>query len=284
MSLADAIRAAGWNPPQNIPTGKTTRFATCDKGNDRNGWVYPFSDGTGAVYGCWRTGEVHTWQIKRDRPLSKAELTELRRKAERAKRLAEIEREQRHQQSAIEAAQIVKDAKPAPAKHGYLLKKRIKPHGLKVNTKGQLIVPLYDSNVNLANVQTIAPSGQKLFLKGGQVKGCFAIFGDWTKDLTILICEGVATAISLHENTGKCVIAAMSAGNLLEVSQIIRSLRPDAELILCGDNDPSGLGETKARQAAIAVNAKLLMPPVIGDWNDYLTSQAANVRVEVTHD
>ncbi len=272
MTLSDAIRAAGWNPPQNIPTGKTTRFATGDKGNDRNGWIYPFPDGTGAAFGCWRTGEVHQWQLRRDKPLSKAELTELRRKAERAKRLAEIEREQRHQQAAIEAAQIVKDAKPAPAKHGYLIRKQIQPHNLLIDSQNRLIVKIYDQNGKLANIQRISPDGTKRFLSGGKIKGCFSVIGDYSTSETLLIGEGWATMASLYQHTGFCCIAALSASNLKAVAEYWHSRCPDKQIIIAGDNDSHGKGQEAAELAALAVNGLLMIPPVEGDFNDWLNS------------
>jgi putative DNA primase/helicase len=272
MILSDAIRAAGWKPPQNIPTGKTTRFATGDKGNDRNGWVYPFSDGTGAVFGCWRTGEVHIWQLKRDKPLTKAELTELRRKAEQAKRLAEIEREQRHQQAAIEVAQIVKDAKPAPAKHGYLIRKQIQGHNLLIDSQNRLIVKIYDQNGQLVNIQRISPDGTKRFHAGARIKGCFSVVGNHAKDSSepVIICEGVATGYSLHQHTGHFVVMALSASNLQPVAETWKQLRPMAQIILAGDNDLSGVGQQAAHLAALSVNGLLIVPSVEGDFNDWL--------------
>lgn len=273
MILSDAIRAAGWKPPQNIHTGKISRFSTGEKGNDWNGWVYPFPDGEGASFGCWRTGEVHTWQLRRDKPLSKAELTELRRKAEQAKQQAEIEREQRHQQAAIEAVQIVKDAKPAPEKHGYLIRKQIQPHNLAMDSQGRLIVTIYDQNGQLVNIQRISADGTKRFLSGGKIKGCFSVVGNWRNSETLMIAEGIATTISLHQHTGFCCIAALSASNLKAVAEYWHSRCPDKKIILAGDNDLSGVGQESATKAALAVNGLLIVPPKAGmDFNDWLNS------------
>jgi putative DNA primase/helicase len=274
-SLFDAIRSIGGRPPENIAPNKITRFQCGDKSN-LNGWVFLFTDCQGATYGDWVSGESHTWQIKRDKPLSKAELSELRRKTERAKRQAEIEKKQRHELVAKLSARMIANGKPASADHPYLVKKKIKPYGLLANSKGLLLVPMYDGRIEVVNVQTISPTGEKRFQKGGQVKGCFAVFGDLAQSSTLLIAEGVATAISLHEHTGHCAIAAMSANNLLEVSQIIKSLRPDAELILCGDNDANNVGQQRATEAAKAVRGKLLLPPSLGDWNDHLSGEVSN--------
>jgi putative DNA primase/helicase len=276
MSLADAIRAAGWQPPKNIPTGKTTRFATGDKGNDRNGWVYPFPDGTGAVFGCWRTGESHTWQIKRDKPLSKAELSELRHRTKQAQRAAEIEREQRHQQAAIEAAQIVSNTKPTPPEHAYLVRKRIQGHNLLIDSQNRLIVKIYDQNGQLVNIQRISPDGTKRFLSGGKIKGCFSIIGDYSTSGTLLFGEGWGTMASLYQHTGFCCIAALSATNLKPVAEYWHSRCPEKKIIIAGDNDHSGVGQQSATKAALAVNGLLIVPPIAGmDFNDWLNSGGA---------
>ena len=271
MILSDAIRAAGWIPPQNIPAGKTSRFSTSDRGNDSNGWVYPFPDGTGAAFGCWRSGKVHTWQLKRDKPLTKAELTELKRKAEQAKRLAEIEREQRQQQAAIEAAQVVSNAQAAGLEHDYLTRKRIKPHNLLIDSQGRLIVKIFDQNGQLVNIQRISPDGTKRFLCGGKIKGCYSIIGDYSTSEMLLIGEGWGTMASLYQHTSFCCIAALSASNLKVVAEYWSNRCPDKKIILAGDNDSHGKGQQAAHLAALSVNGLLMIPPVAGmDFNDWL--------------
>jgi putative DNA primase/helicase len=48
-----------------------------------------------------------------------------------------------------------------------------------------------------------------------------------------------------------------------------RKLRPDAEIIVCADNDLSGVGQKAAREAASACDGRVITPPTIGfDWND----------------
>ena len=73
MILSDAIKSAGYQPPEHIIAGQVTRFSTNGKLSDKAGWVYPFSDGLGAAFGDHRTDEKHHWQADRDQPLSKTE-------------------------------------------------------------------------------------------------------------------------------------------------------------------------------------------------------------------
>jgi len=96
------------------------------------------------------------------------------------------------------------------------------------------------------------------------------------QSLTILIAEGFATAASLHEATGHQVFIAFDAGNLVNVAKIIRAKNPDAEIIICGDNDLSGVGQKAARSAALACGGKYIIPDTVGhDWNDSINAGAA---------
>lgn len=123
----------------------------------------------------------------------------------------------------------------------------------------------------MVNLQFITPEGQKRFLKDGRKHGCFHIIGGHYSD-RILICEGFATGASLFEDWGQRVIVAFDAGNLLPVAKKIREFAPRSEIIICGDHDLSGIGQSKAKEAALAIHGKVFIPPVPGqDWNDYLT-------------
>ena len=89
-----------------------------------------------------------------------------------------------------------------------------------------------------------------------------------------MIAEGFATAASLHEDSGYLAVIAFDAGNFKDVAIVIKSLCPDAEIIICGDNDVSRIGEKKAIEAALAVGGKYIIPPTVGqDFNDMLTME-----------
>ena len=54
------------------------------------------------------------------------------------------------------------------------------------------------------------------------------------------------------------------------MAQTIRKRLPDTKIILCADNDKSGVGLEKATEAAKAVDGLVCMPPILGmDFNDY---------------
>jgi putative DNA primase/helicase len=195
--------------------------------------------------------------------------------AERKKR--QVERRQRQREAAEKAHAIWQAAKPVPSRqdHAYLIKKSVKPYGIR-HSRGSLLIPIYSESRELVNLQFIDADGNKRFLSGGKKKACFSVIGESTGISRLLICEGWATGASLHEELGVFVIAAMDAGNLEPVAQAARRLFPNAKIIIAGDNDDHGKGQTEARKAALAVGGKVLIPEQSGqDWNDVLTMGGA---------
>jgi putative DNA primase/helicase len=224
------------------------------------GWFQDFKSGVSAYWALPISGNDDTKPDKQTQ-------AELRRQIEYARQVRAKEQAEQHHKAANKALWIWQKAEPAPADYPYLAKKRIKPHGARV-FRGALVNPLVDESGALCNLQFIQPDGTKRFLSGGKKKGCFSTFGDITQ--TILISEGWATGASLYEQTGNHVIVAMDAGNLTPVAEVIRAKYPDAQIIIAGDNDESGVGQKAARAAALACGGKVFIPPDVGDWNDYV--------------
>lgn len=192
-------------------------------------------------------------------------------KIKEANRKREAETRQKHNAAALKATEIWQKSKPIAKQddHAYLVKKRIQSHTARLYHDA-LVIPIYNESDQLVNLQFINSEGEKRFLSGGCKHGCFHIIGDLTK--RILICEGFATGASLYEDTRQRVVIAFDAGNLLPVAKNIRELSPNSEMIVCGDNDSSGVGQTKAKEAALAIGGKILIPQIPEqDWNDYLT-------------
>ena len=127
----------------------------------------------------------------------------------------------------------------------------------------------------LVSLQFIGDYGSKRMMKDGKAQGsCCFIGGSKPNGKTILICEGWATGASLYEATGHFTIVAFSAGNLKAVAMQSRKYNPDAEIIICGDNDPNGVGNKAAREAALAIGGKYVLPATPGqDWNDVINKE-----------
>lgn len=184
---------------------------------------------------------------------------------------------ERQQKAAKKSLGIWMISKPIikQSDHAYLPKKRIQPHGSRLYRQA-LVIPIFNELDQIVNLQFISPEGQKRVLTHARKQGCFYRIGELTD--TILIAEGFATGASLHEASGKQAIIAFDCGNLLSVAQNIRKLSPNSEIILCSDNDLSGIGQKKAREAALAVGGKVLIPPVVGrDWNDLIAEENHHV-------
>ena len=256
-----AIHSAGLNPPEVIePNGKLHRFASTGKPSDDAGWYVFHDDGIPAgAFGDWRDGLSETWRADIGRRLSPQEEAAHRARVEAMRRAREAEDAKRKVEARKKAAVIWQAAETAPEDHPYLVKKGIKAHGLRLHD-GALAVPMRDG-VELHSLQFIGPEGDKRFLTGGRVSGCYLLIGK--PGGSLCIAEGYATGASIHEAAGCAVAVAFNAGNLLLVARTLRAKLPDLRLIVCADDDastPGNPGLSKAREAAQAVGGWLAAP------------------------
>lgn len=159
------------------------------------------------------------------------------------------------------AAWIWDHAKPAPNDHPYLVRKRVKSHGLRLH-KESLTIPLRNVRGDLKTLQFILPNPNddgkdKLLLKDGEKQGAFFVIGSLSRARVALLCEGYATGASLHEHTGLPVAVCIDAGNLEPVALAIRGAYPRLRMLICGDHDAfkagGNTGQEKAKAAAYAL-------------------------------
>jgi putative DNA primase/helicase len=242
-----------------------------DKPGSKNGWYILFGDVLPAgAFGSWKTGQKGCWCAKEAKSLSPQERAEYRRRMEQAHLTREAEEQARRKQAAEKAAAIWNASLPAPDSHPYLVRKGVRSHGVKFY-KEALVIPVRDTGAELHSLQFINGDGKKRFLSGGRKHGCFFIIGSPLE--SVCVCEGFATGASINESTGFPVAVAFDAGNLLPVTKALRAKFPQVKIILCADNDahtPGNPGLTKAREAALAVDGLLAVPPVPGDFNDFI--------------
>ncbi|MFM9883758.1 MAG: toprim domain-containing protein, partial [Burkholderiales bacterium] len=279
----DAIRSAGLEPPEVIESdGALHRFASNGKRRDDAGWYVLHPDGIPAgSFGDWRTGHSETWRADIGRGLTPQEEAAYRSRVEAMRREREAEDAKVKAEARKRAAAIWQAATAAPENHPYLVKKRTKPHGLRVHD-GALVVPIRDG-ANTQSLQFIGADGEKRFLTGGRVRGCYYQIG--TPNGVICIVEGFATGASVHEATGHAVAIAFNAGNLLSVAQEMRSRFPDAKLVICADDDsktPGNPGITKATEAARAVGGLLAVPDFGPDRPEGATDMNDLARIHGT--
>ena len=184
---------------------------------------------------------------------------------EAMRREREADEIRRKSEAQVRAAAIWNAASPAPDDHAYLTRKRIKAHGARLH-KGVLLIPMRADGA-IHSLQFIGEGGDKRFLTGGRVAGCYFSIGDTKGAAALCIAEGFATGATIHEATGYPVAVAFNAGNLLAVAKAMREKFPDLPLILCADDDrktPGNPGLTKATEAARTVGGLLVIPEFVG--------------------
>lgn len=261
QQFRDAIRAAGINPPDEIEAdGKLRRFGSNGRRGDDAGWYVLHDDSIPAgCFGDWRTGLMQTWRADIGRSLTPAEEAAHRARIEAMRKQREADEARQREEAKQRAATIWQEATEAAEDHPYLIRKGIKPHGARCH-KGQAVIPMRDGG-EIHSLQFIGPDGDKRFLTGGRVSGCYFSIGKPSG--VICIAEGFATGATIHEATGHAVAVAFNAGNLLPVAKAMRERFPDARLILCADDDiatPGNPGLNKASEAARIVGGLLAIP------------------------
>ena len=256
-----AIAAAGLTPPETIQSGRWHKFPGHHKnGKNKAAWCFMFDDMRGGVFGDYSTDMESTWQASKAIEYTAAEQDAHRQRIKTMQAQREAEQVQRHQAATTDAAQRLQVAANC-TQHQYLTTKGVQGYGVKVDKDGALIVPMRDTSGTLHSLQTITPDGDKRFLSGGRVKGCYHSMGKLSG--VLIVCEGYATGASIHEATGDAVAVAFNAGNLQPVAEALQGKYPALKIIIAADDDHLTLGNpglTKARAAAQAVAGLLAVP------------------------
>lgn len=268
----DAIAASGMTPPDTIiDDGAIHRFSTNGKPSDTAGWYIMHNDGIRAgSFGNWRDGFTQTWCSKSEHVMSEAERQRHRARVQAMQEQRETDQMQRQRDAAAEAAQRVNHAEPC-TQHEYLSRKGIQPHGAKIEGRN-LLVAMRDTSGVVHSLQTISPKGEKFFLSGGRVRGCYFSIGQPVNG--IIVCEGFATGASIREATGEAVAVAFNAGNLGDVATAFRTKYPALKIVVAADDDhltTGNPGMTKARAAAVGIGGYLAVPIFDGSRPDKAT-------------
>jgi hypothetical protein len=138
---------------------------------------------------------------------------------------------------------------------------------------GRLVVPIYGSNdEGLTSLQYIAEDRQKRYHPGAKVTGGHCWLG-WDEKGPVYIAEGYATALTIHQQTGRPAVAAYSAGNLINVVAWLReSLGAGREIVIVADLDTNGTGQHYADQAGAKYGCRVIVSPTPTDLNDHVLS------------
>ncbi len=259
--LRIAISNAGLTPPEEIiGDGGIHRFSSNGKTTNKNGWYILHLDGIAAgAFGDWREGFTQNWCSKSNKSMTVMERLEHGERIKAMQRQRENEIAKRQKSAASSALQRWIAASPCK-QHEYLIRKGIAPNGARIQGD-KLLIAMRDTAGTVHSLQTIAPDGNKMFMSGGRIKGCY--FGIGKPKGALIVCEGFATGASIHECTGHAVAVAFNAGNLEAVAVALRIKYPDFKIIIAADDDhqtPSNPGLTKATAALKAACASLAVP------------------------
>jgi putative DNA primase/helicase len=269
--MAAAMEAHGLGVHDPICDGDIHRFQIpSDSYGKLNGWYASRGDG-GYAFGNWSTGLKITKRKGRMTSSERLVMKERIKQSAADKLVAQAEAKRTAQDAWAMAKPVVE--------HPYLSAKGIESYGLRT-MNNLLLVPMYFDD-ELVNLQRIWPDAKKRFLYGGRVSGCYGVMSEVVDQ--VVICEGMATAASLHALASDPVVMAFTADNLMAVVLQIRDAYPDMKIILAADNDWETLqrkgvnpGLVKGLAAAEAVDAKMIYPAFtsedvgMSDFNDYL--------------
>ena len=238
---------------QDLLSGRIIRFESVgDKPGRQNGFaVFHLGQNPHGFFGNWRTGVRGKWYASNHRELSRHSRLRPTQPLRPDKIILQ-------EKTAKKAANLWNKCRPADPAHSYLTRKAIQSEC--IGQLGEnLVVPLIDIDGNIWNLQFITPDGTKRFLKGGRVAGLF-----WVRpgapQAGSCIGEGVATMAAIADATGRTVVAAFSASNLVPVATIIAERYPGMDITICADDDhhlAHNVGLEAAKKAAEAVGAWL---------------------------
>lgn len=201
------------------------------------------------------------------------------------------QREQvRQQQTATETEQRRKTfadkyqtlaAQAAPGESEYLKSKGLNGFRYPILPDGSLLLGLVDESGTVTAAQTITADGVKRLLAGSAKRGAYHAVNAPETPQTIVIGEGLATVLSVHLMFPDALaVAAIDAGNLLPVAELMRKKYPEDKIVLIADNDQQGggsetggtnIGKEAAQKAALSMAGWVSLPPTDdkADWNDY---------------
>ncbi|WP_370557387.1 DUF927 domain-containing protein [Edwardsiella tarda] len=158
----------------------------------------------------------------------------------------------------------------------YLMSKGFGGLSFPILPDGSLLLALVGDTGDVTAAQTISPQGEKRLLTGSAKRGAYYAVNAPEQPQSVLIAEGLATALSVHlMRPDALTVVAIDAGNLLPVAEVMRRKYPEAQITIAADNDHhegrANIGKEAAEKAALFVAGWVALPPTDhkADWNDY---------------
>lgn len=254
-----------------LATGALIRFRCDGDGKGRkNGWAILYLDERPAgAFGNYRmnTGTLK-WKGNDSRSLTSEEREQMRREWQATREKRDAEKRDAEREASRDAADLWERAAPADSKHPYAVRKRLDTEALR-QIGDRLLIPMFDTDGILWNLQRIAPDGTKRFLKGGRVDDLFCIIGQFSRaGEACVIGEGYATMDAVFSATGTPCVVAFTSANLIRVARLWNDLRPDLHYTIFADDDAAtaekppyrNVGLEAAQAAAAEIGAMIATP------------------------
>jgi putative DNA primase/helicase len=259
---------------QDITSGEVIRFdCVGDTRGRKNGWAKLYLDARPAgAFGNWKHGINRRWSSGTTNELTPEEKRRLREEWAEAQARREQLRDEAQREAAQDAIDLWNRSGPV-ASHDYAVRKQIKVGPLRQSGSG-LLVPMYDDEGMLWNIQRISLEGEKRFLRGARIDGLFCIIGSFDSAREAVIGEGYATLDAVNQASGMPCIVAFNTSNLAKVARIWAARRPDLQFIIFADDDEATAqkavsegrpyknpGIEAAEAVAQEIGAKVAYPP-----------------------
>lgn len=243
--------------------GELHRCATRSKPRKENGWYIIYDGGLAVHYGDWQNGDETIFWKDENHTISPATKS----KGESLRTLRETE-----QLKLADDALTYYEGAAVTGYSDYLARKNIShPLGLRFDGT-TLVMPLQDAQGKVWSYQRVLANGDKYFMRGGRVRGCYYLIG--TPGARVIVCEGFATGAAIHQATGLAVVVALNAGNLKPVCDSL-PYTSATSITIAADNDKSLVGETAARESGY----DYVIPVNIGeDFSDIYLRDPNEVR------
>ncbi|MEC9483445.1 MAG: plasmid replication protein, CyRepA1 family [Halomonas sp.] len=278
-AFRQSIIDADLNPPTNIEAdGNKHAFNSTGKRGKKQG-TYLLNPITGrGWFKCHRNAHYQTFSVSGAKRATIADVERI--KADKAK--SEQQQAYTWAKCAESAHKLWSRCSLVSTNQPYLVLKGIDPVGLNLRqhpSNGALVVPMFDPEGRLVNLQSIRPDGEKRFLKNARKHSCYTLIGAGSGQGRIF-CEGYATGYTVWKATGKQAVVAFDAGNL---KHVVAHMAHDGDIV-AADNDNAVKGSDRfgkplanygiGHKAALATGLPVYLPSVPGkDFNDLATDK-----------
>lgn len=258
-SVLTQLRDAGLQVDHLEPDGRMHRCRVEGMDRENRGWycLHEWRGGDGNLYlvgsyGVWAGNDNGATKVKLSGvAMSDAEKAALRQRMKEDRKRASVDRAREAETAARRAEAMWKKLAlraPAVGECLYLERKQLGWHaGLRFTDSGAIVVPMMDARSSIRGLQFILPPDhprrQKIkrdkeyWPAGVQKQGHWFQLGMVAHGGVCLVCEGLATGLSLHEATALPVAVAFDAGNLRHVAAAIKKASGTSRLLICGDDD-----------------------------------------------